>query len=379
MINVVITGIGMVTPLGSCPQEILDRIFRNETAAKKPTFQTNEFDCPLYAPIPDFDAEHYFSDNKALRLMNRDSQMAVVAAHLAINDAGLRVNETYHAENIALYGSTGVAGMSVEEIMQIIQYAARENGSLDLQRFGQIALKRVRPVLSFRILANMPICFVSIFHNIRGPNAVYTPWEGHGAHAIAAGIRAIQTGAVPCALVGGCDVKTRELSFINLQQLGIFNSWKRYGTGSVPGEGAAFLVLEDEQAATGRGKKAYAKIRDYKLGSVCSKSNLEDILFSILSAPEINSEMKVIGASDGDVTIAEREKQAFERLGYESLKFLKPKSNIGNLFAAAAAVQVGLASKLASQQKNGQRIMANCFGYGSEQASFVLEAACNES
>ena len=60
-------------------------------------------------------------------------------------------------------------------------------------------------MLSFKILANMPICFVSIFENLRGPNAVYTPWEGQGAQAIAAGVRAVAEGEVPCAVVGGCD------------------------------------------------------------------------------------------------------------------------------------------------------------------------------
>ncbi|MCJ7694497.1 MAG: hypothetical protein MUO40_03640, partial [Anaerolineaceae bacterium] len=233
MRNVVITGIGMITPLGRTPQEVLERIHNNETAAVKPSFETDKFDCPVFAPVSNFTANDYFPENKLLRFMNRDAQLAVVAAHLAMNDADLRAGETYPEEDIALYGSTGVAGMTVEEVARIIQFAANKDGSLDLHGFGQVALKRVRPVLSFKILANMPICFVSIFQSIKGPNAVYTPWEGHGTQAIATGIRAISRGDVPCALVGGCDVKTRELSFINLQQLGIFESWKQFGKGCV--------------------------------------------------------------------------------------------------------------------------------------------------
>ena len=101
-----------------------------------------------------------------------------------------------------------------------------------LERFGRVALRRIRPVLSFKILSNMPICFVSIFEGVRGPNAVYTPWEGQGAQAIAAGIRAIRRGDVPCALVGGCDVKTHELALVSLQQLGVFGSWIQHGRGT---------------------------------------------------------------------------------------------------------------------------------------------------
>jgi 3-oxoacyl-[acyl-carrier-protein] synthase II len=84
MRNVVVTGIGMVTPLGISPQDVLDRISRNEIAATKPMFETSEFDCSLCSPISDFDAGHYFPENKSLRLMNRNAQMAVVAAHLAM-------------------------------------------------------------------------------------------------------------------------------------------------------------------------------------------------------------------------------------------------------------------------------------------------------
>ncbi|MHC4124477.1 MAG: beta-ketoacyl synthase N-terminal-like domain-containing protein [Planctomycetota bacterium] len=373
MKNVVITGIGMVTPLGNSSEEVLESILNNESAATEPKFITSKFDCSLCAPASDFDPEHYFPENKSLRLMNRDAQMAVVAAHLAMEDAKVNSDKTYPAEDIALYGSTGVAGMSVKEITRIIRYAAREDGTLNLESFGKIALRRVRPVLSFRILANMPICFVSIFQNIKGPNAVYTPWEGHGAQAIATGIQAIKRGLVQCALVGGCDCKTRELSFINLQQLGIFESWKKSGKGCVPGEGSVFLVLEDEETANRRGKKAYAKISDYKLSSVTSNSKLKDTLLSTMAELKINGNPKVIAASDGDVAIAENEKQVLEHLGLDSQKLLKPKSNIGNLFAAAAAIQVGLAAKLSSKHETKQQIIANCFGHGSEYASFVLE------
>lgn len=379
MRNVVITGIGMITPLGRTPQEVLERIHNNETAAIRPSFETDKFDCPVFAPVSNFTANDYFPENKLLRYMNRDAQLAVVAARIAMEDADLRAGETYPEEDIALYGSTGVAGMTVEEIARIIQFAANEDGSLDLQGFGQVALKRVRPVLSFKILANMPICFVSIFQNIKGPNAVYTPWEGHGAQAIAAGIRAIRRGDIPCALVGGCDVKTRELSFINLQQLGIFESWRQFDKGCIPGEGAVFLVLENEDAAIRRGKKAYARIHSYKQGSCWCKSGLDDTLFRILSELKMNcSSLKVVASGDGDVIISEKEENALERAGLKPNDFSKPKSNIGNLFAAAAAAQFALAAIFASQQDNRQQVLANCFGYGSEQASFVLESSCIE-
>lgn len=369
----------MVTPLGRTPQEVLFRVLNREVAATRPHFETIKFDCPVCAPILDFNAYDYYPDNKSVRFMGRDAQLAVVAARLAMEDADLRAGQCYAAEDIALYGSTGVAGMTVEEITRIVRFAANDDGSLNLHDFGRVALRRVRPALSFKILANMPICFVSIFQNIKGPNAIYTPWEGNGAQAIIAGIRAIRRGDVPCAVVGGCDVKTRELSFINLQQLGMFKSWRQSGNGCVPAEGAVFLVLEDEEAATERGKKAYARVHSYRQGSSWSGAGLDATLRRILS--ELTADCRptrVFASGDGVALISEAENEALKQTASETVDLIEPKSNIGNLFAAAAAAQFALAAVSASQQAMGEQVLANCFGYGTEQASFMLEPSCIE-
>ena len=263
--NVVITGIGLITPLGNTPAEVLERIEAGHTAAVQPVFDTTNLLCKLCCPVTEFRAEQYIEDTKTLRLMNRDAQLAVAAARLAIADARLEIDKDYPAESISLYGSTGLTGMPAEEAANIVKYSADPEGKMDLARFGQVTLKRVRPVLSFKILANMPICFVSIFANIRGPNAVYTPWEGQGTQAITMGIRAIQEGRTNCAVVGGCDVSTHEFAFVSLQQLGAFKSWNDNGTGPVPAEGAAFLVLEEEQSAAARGARIYARISAHAL------------------------------------------------------------------------------------------------------------------
>lgn len=372
--NVVITGLGMVTPLGTNAGDVLDGIRNGRTVAIAPPFDVSHFDCPLYAPIEYFDAEQYFPENKMLRLMNRDAQMAVTAARLAMNDAGIKAEREYRGEDIALYGATGAAGVAVEEIAGIIKYAARDDGTLCLERFGRVALKKVRPVLSFKILANMPVCFVSIFENIRGPNAVYTPWQGQGAQAIAAGIRAISRGDVPCALVGGCDVRTRELSFVNLQQLGMFESWKRYGKGAIPAEGAVYLVLENERAAAKRKRKCYARISRHTTRSFDGKATLADELSRLISQLDISKQPEaVIAAGDGDVLFAEAECEAMERAGLKPQKVLKPRAGIGDLYAASSAAQLAIGALSAEELKGGQTILVNCFGYGNEQASFVLE------
>ena len=372
--GVVITGVGLVTPLGRSPGEILDRIGRGEVVASTPPFDPSAFACPRFAPIDDFDAEQYFPENKTLRLMNRDAQLAVVAARLAMHDAALVAGETYPSEAIALYGATGLAGMPIEELDRPIRFAAGPDGSLDLKRFGVVALKRTRPVLSFKILANMPICFVSIFESICGPNAVYTPWEGQGAQAIAAGVRAVRRGDVPVALVGGCDVKTRLMSFVALEQLGAFDSWRQHGTGCVPGEGAAFLVIEEERQAVARSARIYARIDRFAIRSRRPGETPGKAFSTMLSGLDAGGAGTVVASSNGDPGVCDAEGEALAQAGLDPQLVIRPKSHLGDLFAAAAAVQLGLGAELALHNGSSRKVLANCCGFGSQQAAFALEA-----
>lgn len=372
MAEVVVTGLGLVTPLGDDPQQVLDRLLRGDRAIQPAPFAP-PLACRLFAPVTDFDANRCFPDNKNLRLMNRDAQMAVVAARLAMRDAGIVPGELYPAEEIALYGATGLSGMPPAEIAHLVQNAATADGSLDLRRFGDVALRRIRPVLSFKILANMPICFVSIFENLRGPNAVYTPWEGQGAQAISAGVQAVAGGEVPCAVVGACDVKTHWLSFISLQQMGLFESWMQHDAGIVPGEGACFLVLEERTRAIRRGARIYASVRACATRSMAKGLRLADTLAHVLRGMQASQPL-VVAAGDGDPAFSQAERTAIETVFPDRREQLCPKAHLGNLFAAAAAVQVALAAAWAARQSAGVPILAHCFGAGSEQAAFALEA-----
>ena len=179
---------------------------------------------------------------------------------------------------------------------------------------------------------------------------------------------------MPCALVGGCHAKTRVLSFAGLRQLGPFESWRLDGRGCIPAEGAAFLVLEEQQRAAQRGAGVYATVCDYKIRSSGGDVTASSTLSTIVSNLEIAGCSTAIAAGDGDAGLSGAERRALDRAGCRPETFLRPKAHLGNLFAAAAAVQVALAAESLRRQTNGQHALANCFGHGSEQAAFLLEA-----
>jgi len=374
MVGVAITGVGVVTPLGDTPAEVLRRMGAGEAAARRPTgFDPAPFSCPSCAEIPDFRPEQHVPEPKAVRLMNRDTLLAVAAAGLAMRDAGVTAGKTYLGEDVALYGATGMAGLPLAEVSPLVKHAASD-GRFDPRRFGEVALKRVRPVLSFKILSNMPMCFVSIFAGLQGPNAVYNPWEGQGAHAIIAGARAVARGRAPCALVGGCDVKTHELAFVALEQHVVFRPWREQGAGGVPGEGAAFLVLEDERRARDRGAALYARLVGWRTATV-PRGGSPAATYTEVMAPLASPAPAVwISAADGEPAKGEAEARALAACGVRPAVRLAPKRHVGDLFAAAAALQVALAAAMVRRSPAGTRALVNALGFGSEQAAFLVEA-----
>jgi 3-oxoacyl-[acyl-carrier-protein] synthase II len=364
----------MVTPLGKNPMEILRDIESGRSAVGPPThFDAAPFSCRVCAEVTDFHPERYVSESKMIRLMNRDAQLAVAAAHLALADAGVKPGGAYPPEAIALFGATGLAGLPLREVMPLIRASAGMDGEFDAGRFGRAGLRAVSPLLSFKILSNMPLCFVSICENIQGPNSIYTPWEGQGAQAVEAAIRSLESGVAQCALAGGCDVKTHELAFLSLEQHGLFASWQQSGAGMVPGEGAVFLVLETADRAAARGARMYAQVSRLSSRTHRQGAGRADTYVKVIEALELPREAMgaMVKADNGDVQVSEDERQALSRLHITVPTIISPKKQTGDLFAAAAALQIGLAALLV--EKNGQRVLANCFGHGSEQAAFLLK------
>jgi 3-oxoacyl-[acyl-carrier-protein] synthase II len=370
--KVVITGIGMVTPLGNNPREVLRRILAGESAAAPPTgFDAAGFGCPMCAEVSGFEAQRYVSEIKMLRLMNRDAQLAVAAARLALADAGLSPKTVYHPEEVALFGATGMAGLPLREVLPLVKVSTGVDGGFDPTRFGQAGLKAVSPLLSFKILSNMPFCFVSINENIQGFNALYSPWEGDGAQAIEAGIRALRAGDARCALAGGCDVKTHELAFATLQQLGLFSSWAETGNGTLPGEGAAFLVLETEAAAAARGSRIYGYLTGFSLQPHGARERLSQTRERVLSKLNTRSVNTLLSSAEGDTVADEQESRILQSAAVTAKAIVCPKKYVGNLFAAAALLQVALGAGLLHE--GATSVLANCFGHGNTQAAFVLQ------
>jgi 3-oxoacyl-(acyl-carrier-protein) synthase len=115
----------------------------------------------------------------------------------------------------------------------------------------------------------MPPCLISVLEGIRGPNLIFTPWEGQTAAALVEGWLAVATGEVDCALVGAADTAAYPSTFVYLRQAGCL------ADDEYPSSGAAYLVLEPAESALRDGVRIHARIRRLTLDA---SATIEDPL-----------------------------------------------------------------------------------------------------
>jgi 3-oxoacyl-(acyl-carrier-protein) synthase len=141
----------------------------------------------------------------------------------------------------------------------------------------------------------------------------------------------------------------------------------------VPGEGAVFLVLETADRAVARGARMYAKVSGFSLRTHQPGASRADTLGEVFKGLKLPQEPlgALVTANNGDMPAGEDERQALAARQIIASTVISPKKQAGDLFAAAAGLQIGLGALLAA--RGGGRVLANCFGHGSEQAAFVLE------
>jgi 3-oxoacyl-[acyl-carrier-protein] synthase II len=270
--RVAITGIGVVSPLGADLPTIWRRWGLGESAVRSAGAAEGEiFPGSRCARTPDDGWAALVPNRRLVKFMNREAHMAAAAAALALADSGL--GETYPPERRGVYMGTGLTSSEIEELIPVLEASFGSSGEFSCRRLGEAGLASCNPLLSFKLLPNMALCYISMLYGLRGDNLVFNPWPGNAAQAIMAGARAIAWGEADCALVGGCDCKTHYIGLLTFSQMGLLSPsgecrpFERDRDGFVPGEGAAILVLEDLDGARRRRAPVYAEIRGFGEGT----------------------------------------------------------------------------------------------------------------
>ncbi len=255
-IRVVVTGMGLVSPLGESVDEYWDGLLNGRSGIGPMTLcDPAQFPCQIAGEVTGFDPQQYV-DRKEARRMARFSQLAVAASGLALEDAGLDVSGL-DDERIGVVMGNGNGGFPTTEL----------NAKLLFDRGGM----RVSPFFIPMILPNMAAANVSRLFGLKGYNSTIITACAAGTHAIGEGAEIIRRGAADAVLTGGCEAG---ISHLGLGGFNVIKALTRQNDvperasrpfdanrdGFVPAEGAGMVVLEDMRHALDRGANIIAEV-----------------------------------------------------------------------------------------------------------------------
>ena len=347
--RVVVTGMGMISPIGNDVQESWKASLSGESGVKlNDAFETEDFAVKICGQVSNFDVSKYMSAKEARRL-DPFIQLGISAAKQAIEDAGLS-EETEDRERVGVAVGSGIGGIgTIEETHSVLVNSGP---------------RRVSPFFIPGRLINLASGHISIRNNFKGPNHSVVTACSTGSHAIGDASRLIAFGDADVMVAGGTESPLCRLSIAGFAACRALSSafndkpteasrpFDEDRDGFVMGEGAGVVVLEEYEHAIKRGAKIYAEVKGYGLSGdafhITSPSEDGDGGFRSMSAALNNSGIALDNIdyinAHGTSTPAgdEIEIKAVERLFGEHSKNLymsSTKSSIGHLLGAAGSVE----------------------------------------
>jgi len=244
----------MVTPLGATAQATVASWGAGVRAIRRriPELAGTSLVNSEAAQLPDFDPAKRLGSRRMLKYMSRSAMLGCVSAHEAVEDADVR--HRYAPERVGLFAGVGLAAAMLDDILPMLNQSIDEDGKFSCRLLGQRGLAVSNPLLSFKILANMPPCLISIIEGAKGPNYIFTPWEGQTAAALLEAWQAVDSGEVDCALVGAAEDAGHPATLVYLRQARLLSECE------LAGAGAAYVIMERAERAARDGVHMYARI-----------------------------------------------------------------------------------------------------------------------
>jgi len=261
--RVVVTGVGLLTPLGIGTETSWEAIRAGECGIGPITqFDATAFSCRIAGEVKGFDPAAYI-EKKEIKKMGRFIQFAIAAADFALGGAGLKVAPE-DAEMVGVYIGSGIGGFEVIE---------REH-----QTLLEHGPRRISPFFIPATIINLASGYVSIRSGAKGPNSATATACTTSSHSIGDSFRLIQRGDADAMICGGTEAcitpmgiggfaAMRALSTRNEQPERASRPWDKDRDGFVVGEGAGILILEELEFARRRGARILAEIVGYGMSA----------------------------------------------------------------------------------------------------------------
>jgi len=257
--RVVVTGVGLVTPLGTGVEKNWQGLMEGRSGISRITrFDCANFPSQIAGEVRDFNPEDWI-EKKEIKKMDLFIQYAVAGAEQAMTQSGLKIDES-NADRVGVIIGVGIGGLcTIEEYHKI---------------YLQTGLRRVTPFFIPKLIGNLAPGNIGIRYGARGINLATTSACASGSHAIGEAYRMIRDGYLEAAIVGGTEAALCALGvggFIAMRALSVRNDapeaasrpFDRERDGFVIAEGAAAMILEERETAVARGATIIAEVAGY--------------------------------------------------------------------------------------------------------------------
>ena len=261
--RVVVTGLGLITPVGIGVKESWTNIINGQSGIGKITkFDCSTFPSQVAGEVKNFDPLAYIPPKDARR-MDTFIQFGIAAGIEAFKDSGIEVTDNNN-ERIGVSVGSGIGGINLIESTSDV--------------FDEGGVRKVSPFFIPGTIINMISGNLSIMLNLKGPNVSIVTACTTGTHSIGDAARMIEYGDADVMLAGGSEAAITELSvagFSAAKALSLRNDdpktasrpWDKDRDGFVIGEGAGVMVLEEYEHAKQRGAKIYAELSGYGMSA----------------------------------------------------------------------------------------------------------------
>ena len=414
-VRVVVTGIGLLTPLGMSVDENWEALMQGRSGIGKVSrFSSDRLTSRISGEVKGFEPENYIS-RKELKRMDTFIQYAIAATQMAFDDAGLEAPDEELAPRYGTIIGVGLGGLPAIEANKNILDSRDPT--------------RISPFFIPMLLGNLAAGQVSMRWGLKGPNVCTTTACASGNHAIGDAMKCIQRGVVDVMVAGGSESCITELSmagFCAMRALSTRNDDPEGASrpfdvdrdGFVMAEGAGVVILERYEHAVARGADIYAELSGYGLTSDahhitspdpggdgaarCMGMALNDAGLAPEDVDYINAHGTSTGAGDKLETTAI--KRTFGEHAYE-LSVSSTKSMTGHLLGAAGGVEsvftiLALKNQCipptinldnpdpecdldyvpnSAREANIDCALTNSFGFGGTNASLLFKKAENDA
>ena len=261
--RVVVTGLGLITPVGIGVKESWANIINGQSGIGKITkFDCSTFPSQIAGEVKNFDPLAYIPPKDARR-MDTFIQFGIAAGIEAFKDSGIEINDN-NSERIGVSVGSGIGGINLIESTSDV--------------FDEGGVRKVSPFFIPGTIINMISGNLSIMLNLKGPNVSIVTACTTGTHSIGDAARMIEYGDADVMLAGGSEAAITELSVAGFSAAKALSSrnddpktasrpWDKDRDGFVIGEGAGVMVLEEYEHAKQRGAKIYAELSGYGMSA----------------------------------------------------------------------------------------------------------------